>query len=750
MSYFARISRVLRVIAFIAVLGIVRARDGFATPETWIVPSISLEGTASSARFGNALACSKANATSNYRSYVAVGAPHENSGQGKVHIFDPGDSVNPILSIPSPNISPLGFGSSVAFITDLNSDGIDDLAVGEPGTGSVYIYTSFMSGSALSYLLCTTHQLSMPYGETMLGLRGPFTPAGYNERLVVADPDSGSVYGLNLSGGCGVSPSYGSRFTASTGSGGMGTSLAELPDSALGDGDDGSDVIVGQPDYSIGAIGQVFLFDSNQTESIFSTVSDEKYGTALGGSYLSNFFAVGSPYRDSGRGGIEIYSGSGLVCNAQVPALEPSSLFGFTVAHLNLSFQTLFSGGSAATFAANRSESTTGGSVGIFALIAEGSCDTIKQVNNCVQDAAQEQGKVIVGGADCLINPAGTPKPMMIFSSPGWSSNKGRVDIVIEGNELATPSACAATPTSVATDTPAGPVATATSVATDTPAGPVETATSVATDTPAGPIETATSVATDTPAGPVATATSVATDTPAGPVETATSVATDTPAGPLASATSVATDTPAGPVATATSVATDTPADPIATATSVATDTPADPIATATPVATDTPFVAPVIPVPTPVTLKPGAQVPPPEVAVIGKEVTVDIPPSTILLTPSQSAQLIKILVSKYKQSKKKATDIVSNPANFFVTYEITISPASGAASVFTAQASFKIRASAGKKRQYKTRLNRVSVRNLPAGNYTASYSGQIALKKPKAIVVGSTKKSTPTKFKVG
>ena len=675
MSYFARISRVLRVIAFIAVLGIVRARDGFATPETWIVPSISLEGTASSARFGNALACSKANATSNYRSYVAVGAPHENSGQGKVHIFDPGDSVNPILSIPSPNISPLGFGSSVAFITDLNSDGIDDLAVGEPGTGSVYIYTSFMSGSALSYLLCTTHQLSMPYGETMLGLRGPFTPAGYNERLVVADPDSGSVYGLNLSGGCGVSPSYGSRFTALTGSGGMGTSLAELPDSALGDGDDGSDVIVGQPDYSIGAIGQVFLFDSNQTESVFSTVSDEKYGTALGGSYLSNFFAVGSPYRDSGRGGIEIYSGSGLVCNAQVPALEPSSLFGFTVAHLNLSFQTLFSGGSAATFAANRSESTTGGSVGIFALIAEGSCDTVKQVNNCVQDAAQEQGKVIVGGADCLINPAGTPKPMMIFSSPGWSSNKGRVDIVIEGNELATPSACAATPTSVATDTPAGPVETATSVATDTPAGPIETATSVATDTPAGPVATPTSVATNTPVAPVATQTAVATDTP---------------------------------------------------------------------------VVAPVIPGPTPVTLKPGAQVPPPEVAVIGKEVTVDIPPSTILLTSSQSAQLIKILVSKYKQSKKKATDIVSNPANFIVTYEITISPISGSASVFTTEVPFMIRASAGKKRQYKTRLNRVSVRNLPAGNYTASYSGQIALKKPKAIVVGSTKKSTPTKFKVG
>jgi hypothetical protein len=440
----------------------------------------------------------------------------------------------------------------------------------------------------------------------------------------------------------------------------MGTSLAELPDSALGNGDEGSDVIVGQPDFSIGAVGQVFLFDSNQTESVFSTVSDEKYGTALGGSYLSNFFAVGSPYRNSGRGGIDLYQGSTLVCNAEVPALESSSLFGFTVAHLNTGFQDLFSGGSAATFAANRAESTTGGSVAVFALIAEGSCDTIKQVNNCVQDAAQEQGKVIVGGADCLINPAGTPKPMMIFSSPGWSSNKGRVDIVIEGNELATPSACVATPTSVATDTPVGPVETQTSVATDTPASPV------------------------------------------------------------------------------------------ATATSVATDTPADPIATPTPVATDTPVVAPVIPDPTPVILKPGAQVPSPEVAVIGKEVTVNIPPSTISLTPGQTAQLIKTLVSKYKLSKKKATDIVSNPANFFVTYEITISPASGAASVFTAKASFKIRASAGKKRQYKTRLNRVSVRNLPAGNYTASYSGQITLKKPQAIVVGSTKKSAPTKFRVG
>ena len=129
---------------------------------------------------------------------------------------------------------------------------------------------------------------------------------------------------------------------------------------------------------------------------------------------------------------------------------------------------------------------------------------------------------------------------------------------------------------------------------------------------------------------------------------------------------------------------------------------------------------------------------------------TVIIPNSTISLTKSQISKLIKTLVSRYQLTKKKATDIANNPANFIVTYEITISPASGAASVFTAKASFKIRASAGKKRQYKTRLNRVSVRNLPAGNYTASYVGQIALKKPKAILVGSTKKSPSTKFKVG
>ncbi len=631
MSYLAHIKGVRRGIACIVMLGAVCVCDALATPETWIVPSISLEGTASNARFGDAIACSKANATNTYRSYVAVGAPNENGGQGRVHIFDPGDSVNPIMSIPSPNISPLGFGSSVAFITDQNSDGIDDLAVGEPGTGSVYIYTSMISGSALSYSLCNTVQVSASYGATLLGLRGPFQPGAYPERLVVANPDSGTVHGLDLSAGCGSAATFGSRFTVINGNGRLGASLAELPDSALGDGDLQTDVIAGQPEYSIGSSGQVFLLDSNENESVFSTVSEEQYGTALGGSYLSDIFAVGSPYRNSGRGGISVYQGSTLVCNAAVPALESSSLFGFSLAHLNTSFQNLFSGGSAATFATNRSESTTGGSVAVFALVAEGSCDTMKQVNNCIADAAQEQGKVIVGGANCLINPSGTPKPLMIFSSPGWNSNKGRVDIVVEGNELAIPSPCGGTPTVTPTATPT-----------------------------------------------------------------------------------------------------------------------MTPTVTPTFMPTDTPSASPVIPVPTPVPLSPGAAVPAPSIEVVDKLVTVIIPDSTISLTPSQSARLVKTLVSKYKLTKKKAMDIVGSPANFIVTYEITISPASGAASVFTVDVPFEMSGSASKKRQYKTRLNRISVRNLPSGGYTASYLGQIALKKPKTIMVGSTKKSAPTKFRVG
>lgn len=182
----------------------------------------------------------------------------------------------------------------------------------------------------------------------------------------------------------------------------------------------------------------------------------------------------------------------------------------------------------------------------------------------------------------------------------------------------------------------------------------------------------------------------------------------------------------------------------------VATPTTAPPIATPTiSIPTNTPIVDPVIPELAPVPISPKSSVPAPAVEVSNKTVTVIIPELVLSLTQAQIASLIKTLVVKDKLSKAKATALVNNSANFTVTYTITIAPALGAASAVSLDASFEISASADKKRQYKSRLNRVSIKNLPAGNYTASYLGEIALKRPKRIV-GSTKKSAPTKFKFG
>lgn len=603
------------------------ALDALAAPETWIVPSISFEGTAASGRFGDALACSKANATTNDRSYIAVGAPNENSGQGRVYIFDADAPSSAIVSISSPNPAPMNFGAAVAFIVDQNGDDIDDLAVGEPGTGSVYIYTSATVLGVLTYQYCKGIQIAASYGANLLGLRGPFTAAGYVERLVVADPDSGTVHGLDLSGGCASPIQYVSRFVMDNAGSRLGTSLAELPDTALGDGDTGSDVLAGQPDIA-GNGGRLVLLESNEVETAGSIVSEQEYGSALGGSYLSDYFGVGSPYRNSGRGGVDIHNGSsGVVCSAEIPPEDSSSLFGSSMAHLHLSFPGLFASANLATFASHRSESTTGGSVALFAYTTGGQCNNTKQVNNCIGDATQEQGKVIVGGPDCLTNSTGTPRRLMVFSSPGWSSNKGRVDVVIDGTELGAAQACGAPPAPTSTPTPT---------------------------------------------------------------------------------------------------------------------------ATHTTAPTNTPSVDPVEPSPTPVPLGPGAVVPPPSVSVEQKVVTVIIPDSKISLTAAQTAKLIKTLMTKYKQTKAKATALANNPANFTITYNITISPSSGAAGAVTVNSTIDAAASAAKKRQIKSRLNRVSVRGLPAGRYSVVYAAQISIKKPKPFAIGNTKKSSPTAFKVG
>ena len=63
-------------------------------------------------------------------------------------------------------------------------------------------------------------------------------------------------------------------------------------------------------------------------------------------------------------------------------------------------------------------------------------------MNNCVDDSQQEQGKVIIGGADCVVRRSGASRAAFAYSSPGWQQERGRVDVIVEGSEQSAPLVC--------------------------------------------------------------------------------------------------------------------------------------------------------------------------------------------------------------------------------------------------------------------------------------------------------------------
>lgn len=605
--------------------------------ETWIVPSTTLMGAATGSRFGDAIACSKATATTSNRSFVAVGAPNAtvggNSQAGRVYIFDPTNSASALQSLTSPSGGAnYHFGASVAFFPDVNADSVDELAVGEPGADYIHIFSSQVTGGSVTYSSC----ISLPgssgaFGTTLVGLRGPFA-SGATETLVVSAPGDGSVYGLDVSAGCGSPPSYNSRFVSLLNGGNFGKSLAEIADGAMGAGDGATDVLVGQPDYVLNDTGKVVVLSSaGATPTPVALVNEPDYGIAVGGHYSSQYFAVGSPQRSTGVGGIDVFApGTGIECAITHDILANSIGFGSTVAHLHTSFPTLFAGVNQATFATSRSQTGTGGSIGLFALTGSYTCSQVFQVNNCAADNNQEQGKAIVGGTGCQMTFSGTPKHILLFGSPGYNSGQGRVDIIVSGDELGSAQSCDA-PTATPTATPTAP-----------------------------------------------------------PTNTPTPTPTNTP----------------------------------------------NSLGEAQPTATPIPF-------------SPGsANVPAPTVEVQNKLVTVILPAATPTLSPAQEKAAIKLLIrSGLKPAQaKKALD-----KGLVITNEITITPlksGTGMTRAFTTKVIVEAKASAAKKRQYKTRLTRIAIRNLPKGTYSVTYKGTISTKKP-SVVIGSTKPSAPTRFTV-
>ena len=168
---------------------------------------------------------------------------------------------------------------------------------------------------------------------------------------------------------------------------------------------------------------------------------------------------------------------------------------------------------------------------------------------------------------------------------------------------------------------------------------------------------------------------------------------------------------------------------PTQTPTPTSTPTPhgGDP-ATATPTPTSTP---------TPVIVVPGQKnLPPPQVQVVGDDVTVTMPQATPKLTGKALTKAMKLLMAR-GLTKQQATKALKT---LVVTYVLKISNVGGA-SVSEVDAF-------GRSTIIRSRNNQISQQNLAPGNYSSSYTIQISTKKP-AVPLGSTGASQSTTFRV-
>jgi len=118
---------------------------------------------------------------------VVVGAP----GQGKVYIVSGAHLSEPVDTYYAGGSS-FGYGSSVAIVGDVNADGYDDVAVGEPlgssGKGSVFVISGRMFAKASPEYLLTTipgEQDNSNLGDMVAGA-GDVNNDGYWDLLVSA------------------------------------------------------------------------------------------------------------------------------------------------------------------------------------------------------------------------------------------------------------------------------------------------------------------------------------------------------------------------------------------------------------------------------------------------------------------------------------------------------------------------------------------------------------------------------------
>jgi hypothetical protein len=420
--------------------------EAYAVPETWATPIQTITGNASSG-FGSAIACSASVSGLNH-SYIAIGAPQANSGEGRVYVAGPAGVVK---TISPPVAGGTGnFGYALTFVSDINGDGINELVIGEPDAdgpnGSVHMYLS-RDVAADPYIVCGTRTGSISFGSTI------FQTSDFRilpVQIVVARTDDSpalETFVVTESMGlCDFTPE--TYYTGgSSGDSRYGQSLGEIDTGAYPE----NDLLVGAPGRGSNA-GTVFSKTrvAGMTAR-YSGVATEQIGVAVASLPISPLFVFNAPYGSSGhtvyvkRQELGSYSD---YCSLYIPMSDLSETAGRSLLHLNTVFDDFLSVVGGAAFASYRSEAETGGSVALFGA-ASSMCTAAKQVNNCIYDPGQKQGQVLAGGEACVTTGGAR---ILVVGAPGFSSNTGRVDIYAEGSEFESAVPCSA-PTSTPTPT---------------------------------------------------------------------------------------------------------------------------------------------------------------------------------------------------------------------------------------------------------------------------------------------------------
>lgn len=221
-------------------------------------------------RFGHAVA-SVPDANTDGVNDILIGAPRENSGQGRVYVFSGADGAL-IHTITSPNAENDGrFGEAIAGMTDADNDGDPDILIGAPGenpgasptdAGRAYIFNA-VTAALVHTLVAPVEEQVSNFGNSVAAVPDVDGVAG-DEALVgqylkdATGPvaDAGTAHLFAGSTGNHVRSFASPNITAN---GRFGIAVAGVADI---DGDTRGDVIIGatrEPFNFLNAVGRVYV-----------------------------------------------------------------------------------------------------------------------------------------------------------------------------------------------------------------------------------------------------------------------------------------------------------------------------------------------------------------------------------------------------------------------------------------------------------------------------------------------------------